>query len=497
MQIGKSLQGTAPPSITFSPDNYTTRQYMSASAVNDEIIEGTHYFHLRSKGMSSDPKYNNKYTGAYDQRIVDNGTGRQPRNQISGGNYFVLAVDGLYTGDRKLYAWGDDTCGQASGLTAESYGYCDYNQDNLSQVSNAGSGQLIPRTAQNSYVIDNSSVGDNSSNTPIYTGIQDVYKVVSRTSNSCVLFDNRTAVQCWGRARMNNHPHTSANNWTRQNSFLANDIDIGYEHVAMALDNGSVVTWGYGRNGALGNGARDYANDGSVILSNVKDLATGGHHSCFLFNDGTVSCTGKDERKQIGVTTDTSNGCGSEPCVTSPTPIEGGFNTFTQIDAGSRFTVGLLDNGSLVCWGNNDSGQCGMGSVSTQVNPPAISTTAPTGIVKVWADGSKTCVATNKYKDLYCSGSFYIGDGSSTDQSSFVKVDMPSAHNPSINGDRIVDVAMTSGGICVYTEYLTNMFNGDHYIFEDVFCSGSYEPAVGAGTQAMPVRTPVQLGTPF
>ena len=55
-------------------------------------------------------------------------------------------------------------------------------------------------------------------------------------------------------------------------------------------------------------------------------------------------------RKQIGISADTSGGCDSDSCVVSPTPIEGGFTTFTQIDAGSRHTVGLLDNGSLVCW---------------------------------------------------------------------------------------------------------------------------------------------------
>ena len=504
LKFNKPWEATASPtSVTLTPDNYTDPHVINIIPTDDNITEGTQYISIRSQTTSNDSKYHNKYTGSYDSKIIDNGTGRQEQNWIAAGNYHVLAVDRVWSNlasnktNRKLYAWGDDTCGQASGLTPATYVHCDYDQDNLTQVSSIGSGQLIPRTAQNSYVIDNSSVGDNSSNVPIYTGLEDIYKVVAISNNSCVLFDNRTAVQCWGRARMDNHPHIKATNWTRQNSFVANDIDIGYEHVAMILDNTSVVTWGYGRNGALGNGARDYANDGSVILSNVKDLALGTNHSCFLFHDGTVSCTGKDERKQIGITTDTSNGCGSDACVISPTPIEGGFNTFTQIDAGSRFTVGLLDNGSLVCWGNNDSGQCGMGSTSNQVNPPAISSTAPTGIDRVWANGAKTCVATNKYKDLYCTGTAYVGDGSSTNQSSFVKVDMPSAHSTVSNGDRILDVAMTSKGVCIYTEWHANAYNGIHYIYDDVFCTGGYEPAVGAGTQTMPVRTPVQLGTPF
>ena len=176
-------------------------------------------------------------------------------------------------------------------MTAETYGFCDYDQDNLSKVSDYGSGQLIPRTAENSYVIDNSSVGDNSSNVPILNGLTNIGKISSTTSHSCVLFDNRTAVQCFGRYRMSNHPHGNSNNWTRQNSFTARDIDTAYESVGMLLDNGSVVNWGYGRTGIMGDGSFNYGNNGVVILSNVKDLAYGTHHACYLFDNGTVSCT--------------------------------------------------------------------------------------------------------------------------------------------------------------------------------------------------------------
>ena len=116
-------------------------------------------------------------------------------------------------------------------------------------------------------MIDNSSVGDNTTNNPIQIGLTDIYKVVAHQDNSCVLFDNRTAVQCWGRYRMQNHPHGNPNNWTRQNSFVANDIDVGFEHAGIILDNGSVVMWGYTRNGALGVGERDtYGHDGQVFF---------------------------------------------------------------------------------------------------------------------------------------------------------------------------------------------------------------------------------------
>ena len=496
LQANKPNQFTLPSAITFTPSNYSTTQTLTPTATNDNIIEGTHYVSLRSKSTSNDSNYNNKYTSTPNATVTDNGTGKQENNHISAGNYFVLAVDKVYTGSRNLYAWGNDDCGQASGLTAETYGQCDYDQDNLSKVSDYGSGQLIPRTAENSYVIDNSSVGDNSSNVPILTGLTNIGKVVSNTSHSCVLYDNRTAVQCFGRYRMSNHPHAVTNNWTRQNSFTARDIDVGYEHAAIILDNGSVVTWGYGRNGALANGDRTVYgwNGGVVIPGNVKDLALGTHHSCFLGTNGIAACAGKDERKQLGTTSDTSNGCGAGVSCSATTVAVEGFTNIVQIDAGSRHTVGLLDNGSVVCFGINDSGECGMGSTSNNINPPAISTTAPANVLKVWAQGSKTCVATNKYQTLHCTGASHLGNGSSISSSSFVEIDFGSSFT---SNHRILDVAFTSGGGAVYTENIANAFSGENYITYDVFTWGSYGNALGAGSQALPVRSPIMVGTPF
>ena len=189
---------------------------------------------------------------------------------------------------------------------------------------------------------DNASVGDNSTNVPILTGLTNIGRIASNTSNSCALFDNRTAVQCWGRFRMNNHPHGNPNNWTRQNSFTARDIDVAYESVGLLLDNGSVVNWGYGRTGVMGDGSFNYGNNGSVILSNVKDLAYGSHHACYLFDNGTVSCNGKNERGQLSTSVDTSNGCGSGFSLV-PTAIDGGYTILFKLTQEISITL-VLDN---------------------------------------------------------------------------------------------------------------------------------------------------------
>ena len=482
----KDNELTLPSPVVFTPSNYGTTQTLSITARQDNEIDGTQYATVKVTLTSNDSKYNNLSSSTPDAAIYDNGTGKQPNNYTSAGNYFVLAVDN----NNRLYAWGDDTCGQASGLTAETYGYCDVDQDNTSKTSDYGSGQLIPRTAENSYVIDNSSVGDNSSNVPILTGLTNIGRIASNTSNSCVLYDNRTAVQQFGRYRMSNHIHANSNNWLRQNSFTAKDIDCGYEHAAIILDNGSVVTYGYGRLGALGNSDRTVYgwNGGVIIPGNVMDLALGNNHSCFLGTNGIAVCAGKDINKELGSSTDTSNGCGAGVnCSATLLAVEG-FTNIVQIDAGAQHTVGLLDNGSAICWGEASSGQCGIGSTPSYVNPPAIMTTAPANILKVYANGSKTCVVTNKYKTLHCSGPSFVGDGSSTTSSSFVEVSMPSQFT---SNHIIKDVSITSGGGCVMTSQITDLTD------RDMFCWGSWSSVLGNGVQAVPVRTPMPVAAPF
>ena len=472
---------TIPSPIVFTPSNYGTNQTLAVTARQDNETDGTQYATVKVTLTSNDSKYNNLSSQAPDVAIYDNGTGKQPNDFTSAGNYFVLAVDN----NNRLWGFGDDSCGRSSAsLTSESYGFCDYDMDNLSKVSDYGSGQIVFRTA------DNSSVGDNSSNVPILTGLTNIGRIASNTSNSCVLFDNRTAVQCGGRYRMSNHPHAVTNNWTRQNSFTAKDIDVGYEHVAIILDNGSVVTWGYGRLGALGNSDRTIYgwNGGIIIPGNVKDLALGSNHSCFLGTNGIAVCAGKDTKKELGSSTDTSNGCGAGVnCSASLLAVEG-FTNIVQIDAGTQHTVGLLDNGSAICWGEASSGQCGISTTPSYVNPPAIMTTAPANILKVYANGSKTCVVTNKYKTLHCAGAAFVGDGSSTAQASFVEVQMPSQFT---SNHIIKDVSITSGGGCVMTSQITDLTD------RDMFCWGSWSSVLGNGVQATPVRTPMPVATPF
>src|SRR5205823_9487709 len=92
----------------------------------------------------------------------------------------------------------------------------------------------------------------------------------------------------------------------------------------------------------------------------------GGFHTCALLQDGTVRCWGQNDYGQLG------NGTVSSAQVPNPTPVEViGITTATAVTAGGYHACALLQNGTVRCWGQNDYGQLGDGAVITpQTRPP-------------------------------------------------------------------------------------------------------------------------------
>ena len=466
-----------PSALTFTPSNWGTPQTMTVTGVDDDEIDGLQYITVSTSFSSSDPKYNSFNQQAANAKVHDKRTGKQPNNYIAQGNYFTIAVDD--NGSRPAYAWGDDTC------SGESYGFCDYerislNTDNTSSVSTEGSGQIFPKKA------NNSNLGDNSTTSPIFNSIENVGIVVTGASHTAVLHDNRTAVTMWGRHRMGNFGTQSSGYFT--GSFTAKDIDVGYEHWCVILQNNTAACGGYNRHGATGSGVRNYTENGAVIagLSNVVDLALGNHHSIFVLDNGTAMAVGKNEVGQLGSGLDNlSSGCDSAGCSLTLVPVAN-YNNIIQIDSGARHTIALLDNGSVVVWGVNDSYQLGIGNTTNQDEPqPAVG--LPSNILRVWADNNKSCAASNYYKTLHCTGASYRGDDSST-SGSWVEVTF---HSDFTSNHIIKDVSSSTGGACAYTLNTSN--NSD-----DLFCWGSNGMGtLGLGNTLTPYRTPQKVGSPF
>ncbi|HTY95903.1 MAG TPA: hypothetical protein VMB91_02600 [Solirubrobacteraceae bacterium] len=81
------------------------------------------------------------------------------------------------------------------------------------------------------------------------------------------------------------------------------------------LATGHVECWGYGKEGELGNGSDTEIQDTPVEvegLSNATHVTQGVKHACALLSHGEVDCWGENDKGQLG------NGT----MVGSDTPVE-------------------------------------------------------------------------------------------------------------------------------------------------------------------------------
>ncbi len=167
----------------------------------------------------------------------------------------------------------------------------------------------------------------------------------------------------------------------------ATAVEAGAFHACALLQDGAVRCWGLNDSGQLGDGTRTNSST-PVAVAGIMGAAAvtgGGFHSCVRFPDGTLQCWGRNEFGQLG-----------DPATTtfiSATPVRvSGITTATAVTAGAFHTCALLGDGTVRCWGANDFGQLGNGSIT--VNSPTPTPVAVSGIttaVAISAGGWHTC----------------------------------------------------------------------------------------------------------
>lgn len=102
----------------------------------------------------------------------------------------------------------------------------------------------------------------------------------------------------------------------------------------------------------LGAGAGGGASAGTApgtVISNILSISAGRSHTCALRTDGTVVCWGNDEAGQLG--NGTVNLLTNDPVVVS------GLNDAVAVAAGPDYTCAVHAGGGLSCWGSDQLGQ--------------------------------------------------------------------------------------------------------------------------------------------
>ena len=195
-------------------------------------------------------------------------------------------------------------------------------------------------------------------------------------------------------------------------------LATAFSTVCALLDDGSVKCWGDDSDGQLGNGGSD--TDISSPPSSAINLGsgrtakaiTGGEaHFCAVLDDDSIVCWGDGSNGKLGTASATDQ--------RTPTSTTGSFASgryAVAIDAGYQHTCAILDNGDLTCWGSDADGQLGNGA-TTGTKYSLQSTVVNLGsgrtAISLSAGGKHTCAQLDNHQ-LMCwghRGSGQVGDG--------------------------------------------------------------------------------------
>jgi alpha-tubulin suppressor-like RCC1 family protein len=91
----------------------------------------------------------------------------------------------------------------------------------------------------------------------------------------------------------------------------------------------------------------------------------GGQHNCALLDDGTVKCWGQNGSGQLGVGDTTTRGdMAGQMGDNLPAVNLGAGRKAVAIGTGHNHTCAILDDHHTKCWGANSSGQLGLGDMA-------------------------------------------------------------------------------------------------------------------------------------
>ena len=198
-----------------------------------------------------------------------------------------------------------------------------------------------------------------------------------------------------------------------------------------ALLSGIAKCWGYGAQGANGDGTLEHRGSPvSVVgITNATQVeANGGVSACALLSSGSVKCWGSNGVGQLGD--------GSTTTRISPVSV-GGITTATQISMGSDTACVVLAAGTVKCWGDNQGGGLGDGTTINSSSP--VSVVGITTAIQVSVGNHSSCALLSG-GTVKCWGYNYsgqLGDGSTTTSSSPVSVGgITTATQVSAGGDK-------------------------------------------------------------
>lgn len=346
-------------------------------------------------------------------------------------------VSGLSSGVMSITAGFNHTCAILNDGTVQCWGLNEFGQlgngstENRSAASNvqriegkalaisAGRTQTCALTTTGTKCWGGNNFGQlgdgNSSYRTLPTFVENlpdsIQSVGAGDLHTCALTVNGT-VKCWGR-----NYHGQLGNGLPGNQSIpltvtglisgVTQLAVGWNHNCAVTAQGAVKCWGWNEAGQLGDGStlnRTTPINVSTLSSGVKRVAAGAYHTCALMTTGAINCWGANYRGQLGNNSTTAS--------FTPVAVLNIGEEVVDISLGEISTCAKTLSGKIFCWGDNRSGQLGIGNTTDSwvpVEVPAFSSLSATAInvdarhACAVAGGSASCWGLN--------ASGQLGDG--------------------------------------------------------------------------------------
>ena len=213
-------------------------------------------------------------------------------------------------------------------------------------------------------------------------------------------------------------------------------VAAGFYHTVALTSDGKVFAWGENDFGQLGDGT--YASgttpvavdmSGALLGKRVTAIASGSNHAVAVTSDGKVFAWGYNHDGELGDGT-TIFSRSSPVAVDMNGALLG--KTVTAIAAGAYHTVAVTSDGKVFAWGDNEAGQLGNGTTTNRARPVRVHMSGALlgKSVSAIASGYWHTVALTSDGKVFAWGGNYVGqlgDGTTTDRSTPVAVDMRGA----------------------------------------------------------------------
>ncbi len=261
-------------------------------------------------------------------------------------------------------------------------------------------------------------------------------------------------------------------------------------HSCLLWPDGTLRCTGYGQSGQLGLGDQQSRKTLTPLPElQVRDVSLGPHHSCAVLEDTSIRCFGQNTFGQLGIGLDHFNAVDCSPkegpdasCVLTPTRVMHEDQTplwgAKSVATGARHSCALMQNGDVRCWGSNLEGTLGLGGFDPNPHPFVSAAIPHLEAVELVAGSGHTCARTREDR-VYCWGRNAFGQLGNTRR-------LPEASPRPVQG--LEQVQALAAGLEHSCALLSDSLGGQ------VFCFGLNDRGqLGDGSQRGYAATPTPV----